>query len=748
MQRLYYQDLFKSLTEHRPHEVVSHFKKKMDEKALQETNSRALSLLQIAAREGYVDAVLMLIYAGATVDQTQEIKHEDQFVMNQAESSAFYLAMQRGHLQVAEMLLVCGASKEHAIQCARRDQNHKLAEAISNLKVSETTVRYMLFWTVRNNSQHYSDRLFNFLKPYCKAMKMSADVRAVRALFLAGKQKNSDSLSIPSEDKHELETSEHVIFQKLAQGLELKEPLANDTADSIADYAIKHKQYVALKNLLSFCNVPRLLARALRDRNKDLASFILINYHFDRYRVMSDLFRKKLFHYWLYYCDSPQGCLHEIMSRATLKDCQITNEQHENIAYLKKHNIDVTNTLMYCIADRYSNPEFVNLMTTRDIAMSDRIRLQMPSAAENRLKFYRKTAVFVQRRFQNFRLELVLPKSTSQDKDGSYRLPDDVWRHVASFFDVRTRANMHAVSSHFNATLKKIESQQKKKALEKFQASLVHAITLQQEKIDKESSFFRFLRRQCGFISACTGLNIALFGLAALPFSVMIFMEKTIDDLQRHMENLFLEDYHYQNCYALIFKNFYGDRYCDHRFIKTMTDAVAQCVEWCDQYESEISHRNWMMGIYIVFGMISLGSIFGSLGLLTELRPSRRKEYAETDPDFLNEEIIAFINEQAPKLKLEGIGEVDTPVAFIRAAENLLEHVTQCLSELDPQSPAEEESDVAVTITDKQQDVEVENAVEIDEDDRLAPLRVPLLSGGESNGEVAVEMAGLSRALR
>lgn len=728
MQRLYYQDLFKSLTEHRPHEVVSHFKKKMDEKALQETNSRALSLLQIAAREGYVDAVLMLIYAGATVDQTQEIKHEDQFVMNQAESSAFYLAMQRGHLQVAEMLLVCGASKEHAIQCARRDQNHKLAEAISNLKVRETTLRYMLFWATKNYSKHYGNHLLNFLKPDPKELKVCADVRIA--------------------ENHTLEESEYVIFQKLSQGLELKEPLDNDTADSIADYAIKHKQYDALKKLLNHCNVPRLLARALRDRNKDLASFILVNYHFDRYRVMSDLFRKKLFHYWLYYCDSPQGCLHEIMSRATLKDCQITNEQHENIAYLKKHNIDVTNTLMYCIADRYSNPEFVNLMTTRDIAMSDRIRLQMPSAAENRLKFYRKTAVFVQRRFQNFRLELVLPKSTSQDKDGSYRLPDDVWRYVASFFDVRTRANTHAVSSHFNATLKKIESQQKKKALEKFQASLVHAINLQQEKIDKESSFFRFLRRQCGFISACTGLNIALFGLAALPFSVMIFMNKTIDDLERHMENLFLEDYHYQNCYALIYKNFYGDRFCDHRFIKTMTAAVAQCVEWCDQYDSEISHRNWMMGVYIIFGMISLGSIFGSLGLLTELRPSRRKEYAETDPDFLNEEIIAFINEQAPKLKLEGIGEVDTPVAFIRAAENLLEHVTQCLSELDPQSPAEEESDVAVTITDKQQDVEVENAVEIDEDDRLAPLRVPLLSGGESNGEVAVEMAGLSRALR
>lgn len=762
MQRIYYstQTLFKALTEHRPHEVISYFKQMVDENALQETNSRNLTLLQLAAREGYVDAVLMLNYAGADVNQTAEVKHEDPFSKNQAESSAFYLAMQRGHKQVAEILLVCGADKSKAIECAQRDRNPKLAELISHATVSDTTLRYMLFWTVKNYSQYDGDRLFEFLKPFCESnTRLDNDVSAlielaeneekkevVQALLILGKRRRA------SEEKHEFTGTELAQYQRMALGLELKDTIENDSVDSIADYASRNKQFVVLKGLLSSCNVPRLLARVLRDRNKDLASFILVHHHFDRHRVMSDLFRKKLFHYWLYYCDSPQGCLHEIMSRAVLKGAVISAEQHQNIEYLKKHQVDVTNALLYCIADRYTNPHFVSLMTSRDIAIADRIRLLMQANPEVQLNFHRKTTTFLHQFFAKFKMAFALPMpaTPSRETDLSYRLPGEVWTHVNSFLDAQSRARMHCASSYFDTTFKKMKKRKETQTLLEFKNTLQEFISTQNEVIQNASSFLSYFCRNKLSFFASTALSLSLFSIAEVCLKTLDFIDKAKDDARILMQTLMLYNDDKYHCWDIVSKKPYfvaGYLGCDEGFENITKDAVAQCIGLCEQYnDSSISYSVFALS-FVIFAMmfgLSIGHIYSYAGFC--LRRGERSQLLEADPDFTIANKAERIQELAKEFKLGELDEMTTPAEFLTVAKSLLERINKRLAELTSDEPEEEKNPiVVVSIEDKQQAVEVDDAEE--EEDRSAALQVPLLQN-ETKEEEGVEMTGMRRVFR
>jgi hypothetical protein len=109
--------------------------------------------LQIAAKEGCREIVLHLLQRGAVVD-----------VAKAHQKTAFYYAMENGHLLVARILLACGASKELAILRAQEFQQEELIEEIHALHVDASIVCDILLW-VGGKDATLGHHLFDLIRP-------------------------------------------------------------------------------------------------------------------------------------------------------------------------------------------------------------------------------------------------------------------------------------------------------------------------------------------------------------------------------------------------------------------------------------------------------------------------------------------------------------------------------------------------------------------------------------------------------
>lgn len=138
--------LHRALEHNHPELVESYLKElKSDPKELcNRTNHRGLTALQMAAMEGHKHVIRSLLFAGADINKTSEIKDEDPEAEKNAQKSPLYLAVERGHKLLAQFLLLLGADKNAAIAKAKQFQQQHVLEELDKLQVDASLAKGVL----------------------------------------------------------------------------------------------------------------------------------------------------------------------------------------------------------------------------------------------------------------------------------------------------------------------------------------------------------------------------------------------------------------------------------------------------------------------------------------------------------------------------------------------------------------------------------------------------------------------------
>lgn len=127
----------------------------VDRLSINKFNKIGLTALQLAAREGQIAVVLRLINNGAEVDLVGSsdsiLTHtNDSRVQEQSQKTPFYLALENGHMLVAQILLVYGASKQQATLIADALKNKKFETVIHACEATETIKHAVMYWSIKN----------------------------------------------------------------------------------------------------------------------------------------------------------------------------------------------------------------------------------------------------------------------------------------------------------------------------------------------------------------------------------------------------------------------------------------------------------------------------------------------------------------------------------------------------------------------------------------------------------------------
>lgn len=119
---------------------------------IQLANKQGLTLLQIAARDGLVVPVIVLIGAGANVDAELENNTlEDAYHQNQARKTPLHHALERGHTTIAQILLMVGASKEKVKQTAEKLQQTHIISQLNQMSVDGAILKGLLCMAIECN---------------------------------------------------------------------------------------------------------------------------------------------------------------------------------------------------------------------------------------------------------------------------------------------------------------------------------------------------------------------------------------------------------------------------------------------------------------------------------------------------------------------------------------------------------------------------------------------------------------------
>ena len=127
----------------------------LTDSTINEFNQIGLTALQLATREGHIATVLKLINAGALVDLAGDgsevsTHQDDSRIQEQTQKTPYYLALENGHVLVAQILLAHDASKQKAMLIADKLKNKELQTAIQKCNVTETVKHAMMCWEVKN----------------------------------------------------------------------------------------------------------------------------------------------------------------------------------------------------------------------------------------------------------------------------------------------------------------------------------------------------------------------------------------------------------------------------------------------------------------------------------------------------------------------------------------------------------------------------------------------------------------------
>ncbi len=120
-----------------------------------EVNERNLSLLQIAARDGQLDAVLELLTKGALVDQTMITNDSTDYINQNSHKSALYFAVERRHFLIAKILLVAGANIDKANDVATHFNDDQVKQNLQGLSIDDVLLANIVIWAIDHDVKSF-----------------------------------------------------------------------------------------------------------------------------------------------------------------------------------------------------------------------------------------------------------------------------------------------------------------------------------------------------------------------------------------------------------------------------------------------------------------------------------------------------------------------------------------------------------------------------------------------------------------
>ena len=170
-----------SIAKHNFESIISEIKASSNPDSLKKNNKHNLSLLQVAAREGSIELALWLLYSGSEIDKTSfGVAHdnEDALILQNAQKTPLYYAVERHHFLLASILLVCGADKNKAIQLAERFNQQDVKEKLQSLTFQKHIKYALLVWTIVNFHKSYEFHLLDAIfhaKPSQEEKEIASD---------------------------------------------------------------------------------------------------------------------------------------------------------------------------------------------------------------------------------------------------------------------------------------------------------------------------------------------------------------------------------------------------------------------------------------------------------------------------------------------------------------------------------------------------------------------------------------------
>lgn len=149
----------RALKRHQSHDVVTALKQGERRTEINRIDHEGMSALQIAAREGLVEALLWLVYAGANIEAAQTSPG-----VVPAQNTPLYLALLHRQWLCAQILLSVGASKNNCFALADQHNDSAAYHAIQALQLDPRVFRGLLHWAVQHYHPLYETHLLNLLR--------------------------------------------------------------------------------------------------------------------------------------------------------------------------------------------------------------------------------------------------------------------------------------------------------------------------------------------------------------------------------------------------------------------------------------------------------------------------------------------------------------------------------------------------------------------------------------------------------
>lgn len=142
-----------------PEKLIKHIRENPDYPR-GEINHQGLTLLQLAAREGMIEVVLWLLYAGEEIDLVHaEYVSDNSRNMRQAKKTPLYFSMEYQHSIVTQILLVCGADVNKVFSSAIELEQPEVKHMAKECKMTPMIKDAVLFWQTKNFHQNYQLKL-------------------------------------------------------------------------------------------------------------------------------------------------------------------------------------------------------------------------------------------------------------------------------------------------------------------------------------------------------------------------------------------------------------------------------------------------------------------------------------------------------------------------------------------------------------------------------------------------------------
>ncbi|MDR3490482.1 MAG: hypothetical protein P4M12_00400 [Gammaproteobacteria bacterium] len=187
--------LNRAIKEHRPNTLIAELKAGFHTSEVNEIDALQMTALQNAAQNGMSESLLWLIASGAHIDQAVRLHLDQQNVLEQAQKTPLYLALEYSQWFNAQILLSCGADKNKAIALALHCGDDIMVERLQSLTIDKYIMQSVLSWAVF----HYQVKLgFKLLKRIEKVISKESIAAPIPLRQLDGEEKE-ESYSLASE---------------------------------------------------------------------------------------------------------------------------------------------------------------------------------------------------------------------------------------------------------------------------------------------------------------------------------------------------------------------------------------------------------------------------------------------------------------------------------------------------------------------------------------------------------------------